>query len=103
MIWLATVSLAAGGLLAQRFKIIVLAPATLLVVLVAVSVGAAQISSFWLSCFNGRHSYRWDPGRLFSWHVAPIWPRVRCRRASRLAAAAAEQGGESTDRAKSIS
>lgn len=49
MIWLTTVSLAAGGLLALRFKIVVLAPATFLVVLVAVSVGAPQASRFWLS------------------------------------------------------
>lgn len=46
MIWLAMVSLAVGGLLAQHFKILVLAPATILVVLVA-GVGAAHINGFW--------------------------------------------------------
>jgi len=49
MIWLATVSLAVGGLLAQRFKIVVLAPATLAVVVVTVAVGAGQTSGIWSS------------------------------------------------------
>jgi hypothetical protein len=47
MIWLSTVSLAAGGLLAQRFKIIVLVPATFVVVVIAVVVGTAQTSGVW--------------------------------------------------------
>jgi membrane protein DedA with SNARE-associated domain len=47
MIWLSAVSLMAGGLLAQRFKIIVVAPATFVVVVVAVAVGIAQTNSFW--------------------------------------------------------
>ena len=47
MIWLAAVSLAVGSLLAQRFKIIVLAPATFVVVIIAVAVGAAQTSGLW--------------------------------------------------------
>jgi UPF0716 family protein affecting phage T7 exclusion len=47
MIWLSTVSLAAGGLLAQRFKIFVLAPATLVVVVVAIAVGVAQTIGVW--------------------------------------------------------
>jgi membrane protein DedA with SNARE-associated domain len=47
MIWLSAVSLAAGGLLAQRFKIIVVAPATFVVVVVAIAVGIAQTSGVW--------------------------------------------------------
>jgi hypothetical protein len=47
MIWLSTVSLAAGGLLAQRFKIIVLVPATFVVVVIAVAVGIAETSGVW--------------------------------------------------------
>jgi hypothetical protein len=47
MIWLTTVSLAAGGLLAQRFKIIVLAPATFVIVAFAVALGAGRTSGFW--------------------------------------------------------
>jgi membrane protein DedA with SNARE-associated domain len=47
MIWLSTVSLAAGGLLAQRFKIIVLVPATFVAVVVAITVGVAQTSGVW--------------------------------------------------------
>jgi hypothetical protein len=47
MIWLSTVSLAAGCLLAQRFKIIVLVPATFVVVVIAVAVGIAQTSGVW--------------------------------------------------------
>jgi membrane protein DedA with SNARE-associated domain len=47
MIWLSTVSLAVGGLLAQRFKIIVLVPATFVVVVVAIAVGVAQTSAVW--------------------------------------------------------
>jgi hypothetical protein len=42
MIWLSIVSLTAGALLAQRFKIIVLMPATLVVALLAVGAGLAQ-------------------------------------------------------------
>ena len=42
MIWLALVSLVAGGLLAQRFKAVVLAPATFVVVVVALAMGSAQ-------------------------------------------------------------
>jgi membrane protein DedA with SNARE-associated domain len=47
MIWLSAISLAAGGLLAQRFKIIVVAPATFVVVVVAIAVGIAQTSGVW--------------------------------------------------------
>jgi UPF0716 family protein affecting phage T7 exclusion len=47
MIWLSTVSLAAGCLLAQHFKIIVLVPATFVVVVIAVAVGIAQTSGVW--------------------------------------------------------
>jgi membrane protein DedA with SNARE-associated domain len=47
MIWLSAVSLAAGGLLAQRFKIFVLAPATFVVVVVAIAVGVAQTNGVW--------------------------------------------------------
>ena len=47
MIWLSTVSLVAGCLLAQRFKIIVLVPATFVVVVIAVAVGIAQSSGVW--------------------------------------------------------
>jgi uncharacterized membrane protein len=47
MIWLSTVSLVAGGLLAQRFKIIVLVPATFVVVVIAVAVGIAQTGGVW--------------------------------------------------------
>jgi UPF0716 family protein affecting phage T7 exclusion len=47
MIWLSTVSLAAGCLLAQRFKIIVVVPATFVVVVIAVAVGIAQTSGVW--------------------------------------------------------
>ena len=47
MIWLSTASLVAGGLLAQRFRFMVLAPATFVVVVVAIAVGVAQTSSVW--------------------------------------------------------
>ena len=47
MIWLSTASLVAGGLLAQRFRFIVLAPATFVVVVVAIAVGVAQTVSVW--------------------------------------------------------
>jgi len=47
VIWLVTGSLAAGGLLAQRFNIIVLAPATFVVVIVAVALGVAQSRASW--------------------------------------------------------
>jgi hypothetical protein len=48
MIWLPIVSLAVGALLAQRFKIIVLVPATLLVVIVVIGAGVAQGNTVWL-------------------------------------------------------
>jgi hypothetical protein len=48
MIWLSIVSLLVGALLAQRFKIIVLVPATLTVMVIATGAGAAQASSAWL-------------------------------------------------------
>ncbi|MGA2999851.1 hypothetical protein [Bradyrhizobium sp.] len=47
MIWLSTVSLAAGGILAQRFKIFVLAPATIVVVVVTITLGVTQASGVW--------------------------------------------------------
>jgi hypothetical protein len=48
MIWLSIVSLAVGALLAQRFKIIVLAPATLMAVIAAIGTGGAQGNTVWL-------------------------------------------------------
>jgi hypothetical protein len=42
MFWLSAVSLVAGGLLASRFKIFVLAPATLVIVVIAIAVGELQ-------------------------------------------------------------
>jgi hypothetical protein len=47
MIWLASVSLVAGVLLAQRFKVVVLAPATFVVVVVALTIGRAH--GVWLT------------------------------------------------------
>jgi hypothetical protein len=46
MIWLSIISLAVGALL-QRFKIIVLVPATLMVVVVAIGAGVVQTSGAW--------------------------------------------------------
>src|SRR5215468_7798975 len=46
MIWLA-MNLAVGGLLAQRFTILVLMPATFVMVVIAITVGVAQTSSAW--------------------------------------------------------
>jgi hypothetical protein len=43
MIWLSIVSLSVGALLAQRFRIIVLVPATLAVLVIAIGAGAAQV------------------------------------------------------------
>ena len=40
MVWLSIVGLLAGALLAQRFKVIVLLPATLVVAVVAIAAGA---------------------------------------------------------------
>jgi hypothetical protein len=48
MIWLSINSLAVGALL-QRFKIIVLVPATLMVVVVAIGAGVVQTSGAWLT------------------------------------------------------
>ena len=48
MIWLSIVSLSVGALLAQRFRIIELVPATLAVLVIAIGAGVAQASSAWL-------------------------------------------------------
>jgi len=48
MIWLSIVSLSVGALLAQRFTIVVLVPATLAVVVIAIGAGVAQANSAWL-------------------------------------------------------
>ena len=48
MIWLSIVSLSVGAVLAQRFRIIVLVPATLAVVVIAIGAGVAQANSAWL-------------------------------------------------------
>jgi hypothetical protein len=48
MVWLSIVSLSIGALLAQRYKIIALMPATFAVLVVAVGAGVAQASSAWL-------------------------------------------------------
>ncbi len=48
MIWLSIVSLSVGVLMAQRFKIIVLAPATFVVLVVAIGAGVAQAKAPWL-------------------------------------------------------
>jgi hypothetical protein len=47
MIWLSVVSLLIGALLALRFKIIVLVPATFAVLVIAIGAGVAQASSAW--------------------------------------------------------
>ena len=47
MVWLSIVSLSIGALLAQRYKIIALMPATFAVLVVAVGAGVAQASSAW--------------------------------------------------------
>jgi hypothetical protein len=47
MISLSMVSLLVGALLAQRFRIIALVPATLTVLVVAIGAGVAQVSSAW--------------------------------------------------------
>jgi membrane protein DedA with SNARE-associated domain len=52
MIWLSTVSLVAGGLLARRFKIIVLAPATFVIVVMAIVVGQVQTADIWSIVFT---------------------------------------------------
>jgi hypothetical protein len=51
MVWLSAVSLIAGGLLAQRFKIIVVAPATFVIAVVAIGVGITQKNDFWSIIF----------------------------------------------------
>jgi hypothetical protein len=48
MIWLSVVSLSIGMLLAQRFKIIVLVPASFAALVIAIGAGVAQASSAWL-------------------------------------------------------
>jgi membrane protein DedA with SNARE-associated domain len=48
MVWLSIVSLSVGALLAQRFRITVLVPATLAVVVVAIGAGVAQANHAWL-------------------------------------------------------
>ena len=48
MIWLSIVSLVIGALLAQRFKVMVLVPATPMVVLVAIGAGVVQGNTAWL-------------------------------------------------------
>jgi membrane protein DedA with SNARE-associated domain len=47
MIWLSIVSLLAGALLAHRFKVIALVPATIVVAVVAVGAGLAQTKGVW--------------------------------------------------------
>jgi uncharacterized membrane protein len=47
MVWLSIVSLMAGALLAQRFKISVLVPATIAIAVVAMGVGLTQANGFW--------------------------------------------------------
>jgi hypothetical protein len=48
MIWLSMVSLSVGALLAQRYRIIVLVPATVAVLVIAIGAGVAQANSAWL-------------------------------------------------------
>lgn len=48
MICLSIVSLSVGALLAQRFKIIVLVPATFAVLVFAIGAGVAQANSAWV-------------------------------------------------------
>jgi hypothetical protein len=45
MIWLSAVSLVAGGLLARHFKIVVLVPATF--VIVAIAIGELRTTGIW--------------------------------------------------------
>lgn len=47
MIWLSLTSLAVGALLAQRFRIIVLVPATFTEVVAAIGAGVAQTNGTW--------------------------------------------------------
>jgi hypothetical protein len=52
MIWLSIVSLVAGGLLARHFKIIVLAPATFVIVAIAIAAGELQTTDVWSILFT---------------------------------------------------
>lgn len=47
MLWLSIVSLAVGVLLARHFKVMVLVPATIVVVVAAAGAGLAQIKDVW--------------------------------------------------------
>ena len=47
MIWLSIVSITGGALLAHRFQVIVLLPATFLVLLLAIAAGLAQTKGVW--------------------------------------------------------
>jgi hypothetical protein len=47
MIWLSVVGLAVGALLAPHFRIVVSLPATLVVMVVAISAGVARTDSAW--------------------------------------------------------
>ena len=52
MIWLSIVSLVAGGLLARHFKIIILAPATVVIVAIAIAAGELQTAGIWSIVFT---------------------------------------------------
>ena len=47
MIWLSIISLVAGALLAQRFKVVLLVPATLFAVVAAAAAGLVRTNSVW--------------------------------------------------------
>ena len=52
MIWLSALSLVAGALLAPHFKIIVLAPASFLIVVMSIAAGEAYATDIWSIVFT---------------------------------------------------
>ena len=78
MIWLSIVSLLVGALLAQRFKIIVLVPATLTVLVIAVGAGAAQAGSAWwivgmIAAASVSMQAGYFVGMLFQHFLVALW------------------------------
>ena len=93
MIWLSAASLIAGVLLAQRFKIMVMAPATFVVVVLATAVRMVQPNGFWSMVFIiAIASVGIQIGYFLGMLARYGLTMILARRASGLAAPTAQRG-----------
>jgi 4-hydroxybenzoate polyprenyltransferase len=82
MIWLSIVSMAAGALVAYRFKITALMPATIVVILIAATgAGLGQTKSLWsILLIISATSFSMQAGYFIGMMVQYLYDKLSARR-----------------------